>query len=111
MLIRSAWTSTSAISAIRPLWQKRATASMLLCIWRHTRGRSILLGLYRSVWLENGSVEILERLRALLVSQRQRGSAVFQEPFAGRTDRRLWRWGTDAGFLVRGRPCGSHSVS
>jgi hypothetical protein len=66
---------------------------------RQTCRRSILLGLCRRVRHENGSVEILECLRAILLAQRQRGGVVLQKPVAGRTCRDLWRWKTDARFL------------
>ena len=66
---------------------------------RQTCRLSILLGLYRRVQHENGSVEILECLRAILLPQRQRGGVVLQKPVAGRTFRDLWRWKTDQRFL------------
>jgi len=66
---------------------------------KQTFRRSILLGLYRRVRHENGSVEILECLRAILLAQRQSGGAVLKKPAAGRTHRDLWRLKTDARFL------------
>ena len=66
---------------------------------KQTCRRSILLGLYRRVRHENGSVEILECLPAILLAQRQSGGAVLKKPAAGRTHRDLWRLKTDARFL------------